>query len=374
MKIGKFLLAAALMLSGFTASAQETEQVEFNRHWFIQLQGGANYTLGEAGFGKLISPAAQLSVGYQFTPIWAARFGASGWQSKGGFENDETFKWNYITPALDVKFNLINAICGYNPYRRFGLNLIAGVGANIGWNNDDNAMPFDATYVYPTPKTVGVNNTTYYEMDKYWDGTQVLPVGRFGLDVDYRVSKRVSLNLECLAHILSDKYNSKAKNSGKNADWYFNALLGVKIALSDPETIIPIPAPVVVEEPAPAPQPAATPKPQPVVEKAPEIRSEIFYSIRETVIPESQKAELNRLIAFLKQNPNTKVEVTGYADAGTGNPRINMFYSQGRADNVAKALVEAGISADRITVDYKGDTVQPFSENDKNRVTISIAK
>ncbi|MBO4905630.1 MAG: OmpA family protein [Bacteroidaceae bacterium] len=365
MKIGKFLLAAVLMFSGIAASAQETEQVEFNRHWFIQLQGGANYTLGEAAFSKLISPAAQLSVGYQFTPVWAVRLGASGWQSKGGFDTDDTYKWNYVTPALDVKFNLLNALCGWDYQRRFGLNLIAGVGANIGWSNDDNAVAYGNTYVYPG---------TRKEMSEYWEGTKILPVGRFGLDVDYRVSKRVSLNLECLAHILSDKYNSKAKHSSKNADWYFNALLGVKIALSDPETIIPIPAPVVVEEPAPAPQPAATPKPQPVVEKAPEIRSEIFYSIRETVIPESQKAELNRLIAFLKQNPNTKVEVTGYADAGTGNPRINMFYSQGRADNVAKALVEAGISADRITVDYKGDTVQPFSENDKNRVTISIAK
>ena len=51
-----------------------------------------------------------------------------------------------------------------------------------------------------------------------------------------------------------------------------------------------------------------------------------------------------------------------------------MKYSQGRAENVAKALTEAGIDAARITVDAKGDTVQPFSENDKNRVTIAIAK
>ena len=63
MKIGKILLAVALMVSGLTASAQETERVEFNHHWFLQLQGGAQYTLGEADFGKLISPNAQLSIG-----------------------------------------------------------------------------------------------------------------------------------------------------------------------------------------------------------------------------------------------------------------------------------------------------------------------
>jgi outer membrane protein OmpA-like peptidoglycan-associated protein len=66
--------------------------------------------------------------------------------------------------------------------------------------------------------------------------------------------------------------------------------------------------------------------------------------------------------------------VTGYADVGTGNPKIDLGYSQGRAQNVAKALTDAGIDASRITVDAKGDTVQPFSENDKNRVTIAIAE
>ena len=115
MKIGKILLAAALMVSGLTASAQETERIEFNHHWFLQLQGGAQYTLGEADFGKLISPNAQLAIGYQFSPVWALRLAVNGWQSKGGFETNDTYKWNYVAPGLDVKFNIINAIAGYTP-------------------------------------------------------------------------------------------------------------------------------------------------------------------------------------------------------------------------------------------------------------------
>ena len=151
--------------------------------------------------------------------------------------------------------------------------------------------------------------------------------------------------------------------------------LGLKIALGATEKVIPVAVPVVIEEPAPAkPEPKPEPKPKPIVKKAPEMQTEIFYAIRETVIPASEQAKVNNLIAFLKANPETKVSVTGYADAGTGNPKINMKYSQGRAENVAKALTEAGIDAARITVDAKGDTVQPFSENDKNRVTIAIAK
>ena len=357
MKFAKFLLAAALMMSGLSANAQETERIEFNPHMFLQLQAGAQYTLGEAKFNKLISPNAQLALGYQFTPVWALRLAVNGWQSKGGFKSNTTYKWNYVAPGLDVKFNLVNAIGGYNPDRVFGLNIIVGAAANIGFNNDD-AADLAHTYV----------------MRKLWNGTCVNPVGRAGFDLDFRLSKCVSLNLECMANGTLERYNSKAKSDKSNADWYFNALAGIKIALGKTENVIPVAVPVVIEEPAPKPEPKPTPKPKPVVKKAPEMQTEIFYSIRETVIPESEQGKVNNLIGFLKANPETKVNVTGYADAGTGNPKINMKYSQGRAENVAKALTEAGIDAARITVDAKGDTVQPFSENDKNRVTIAIAK
>jgi outer membrane protein OmpA-like peptidoglycan-associated protein len=176
-----------------------------------------------------------------------------------------------------------------------------------------------------------------------------------------------------MSNFTSEPYNSKRKHEKKSLDWYFSAMLGLKIKLGS-LTPAAAPVPVVVEEPAPAPVVREVTKPQPTPARVAEMQTEIFYSIRETVIPESEQGKVNNLIGFLKANPETKVNVTGYADAGTGNPKINMKYSQGRAENVAKALTEAGIDAARITVDAKGDTVQPFSENDKNRVTIAIAK
>ena len=78
---------------------------------------------------------------------------------------------------------------------------------------------------------------------------------------------------------------------------------------------------------------------------------------------------------FLNANPEAKVAVTGYADAGTGNDRINDAIAAKRADAVVKTLKEKyGIEEARITKDSKGARVQPFSENDKNRVTIMVAK
>ena len=169
MKTAKFLLVAALMLVGISANAQESESVEFNPHMFLQLQGGAQYTLGEADFGKLISPNAQIALGYQFNPVWALRLAVNGWQSKGGFAPDHTYKWNYVAPGLDVKFNLVNAIAGWKPGRVFGLNLILGAGANIAFNNDD-----------------AIAMSQEYRLPRLWDGTIVHPVLRGGLDLEFK--------------------------------------------------------------------------------------------------------------------------------------------------------------------------------------------
>jgi outer membrane protein OmpA-like peptidoglycan-associated protein len=371
----KFMFLAAMLFAAFTtASAQEDQVIEeFQPHWFLQLQGGGAYTLGEAKFKDLLSPAAQIAVGYQFNPVLGLRLQGSGWESKGGWVSHPKadYKWNYASAGLDLKVSLTNLIGGWKPKRFLNVGLILGGAANIAWNNDE---AWDVQKVIASMPPVFDPDGYTHELEYLWDGTKVRPVGRAGLDFDFRCSDRVAITLEGNANVLSDKYNSKKAEKKMKADWYFNALLGVKIALGPTVKRTIIPAPV-IEEPAPVveePKPVVK-KPEPVVQK-PEMRTEIFYAIRETVAVGAEKAKLDNLIAFLKANTDTKVNVTSYADAGTGNPRINQMYAAKRAENVKKALIEAGIAESRITVDSKGDTVQPFAENDKNRVSIAIAK
>ncbi len=350
------LLVAALSFFALTGNAQEKET--FNPHWFLQLQAGAQHTLGEAKFNELLSPNAQIAVGYQFSPVWALRLGADAWQSKGGWsENaakgfgftDNTYKWNYVAPALDVKFNLINAIAGYKSNRVFGMNLIAGVGANIAFGNDE------AGNMHAINPTV---------LSHYYDGTAVKPVGRAGLDLDFRVSKRVSLNLEGVANVLTDHYNSKHAD---NADWYYNVLAGVKVALGKTSNK------VVEEEWATRidtiwyDEAAYTPR----VEGG-TISWNVFYEIRESDYIDADQ-QLAKIGAFLKEHRECKVTVKSYADRGTGNPEINMGYSQQRSEKAKAALIAAGVDEKLITAEYFGDTVQPFEENDKNRVSIITA-
>ena len=377
MKKSNVLLAAALLGISSAAMAQATytdseENVyTFQKHWFLDLQGGAQYTLGEAKFGDLISPNVQLGLGYQFNPVFGMRLQVNGWQSKGGWAayrdkiGDEPFsadyKFKYVAPGLDFMFNLSNLFCGWNPNRVFNVTAFVGGGANIAWGNDE------ANEIGAHIKDLDKYNLLYL-----WDGTKVRPFGRAGLDLEFKVSKSVSIMLEGNANITTDKYNSK---NADNPDWYFNALAGLRINLGKSHTktapVKEVPAPRPVEEYV-----KPEPKPAPVEEKkVEEIRRDVFFVINSNKIRESEDAKIKEVVDYLNQYPEAKVVVTGYADAGTGNNSINDRISAKRAAAVVKVLKEKyGIEESRITEDSKGARVQPFSENDKNRVSIMVAK
>ena len=376
MKTLKSLLSGALMLFCTSAMAQATytaadgTNYEFQKHLFLNLQGGAQYTLGEAKFGDLISPNVQLGLGYQFSPVFAARIQANGWQSKGGWNgfslgsetpHTKTYKYNYIAPGIDFMFNLSNLIGGYNPMRTVSLTAFLGGGANIGWGNDE-----------ANDIAKQVSNNSAYKLEYLWDGSKVRPFGRAGLELGFRLSDAVSLVVEGNANITDDHYNSK---KAENPDWYFNALAGLRINLGKTYNKVVPPAPDPVPEPVvePEPVPVVEPEPAPVVIEP--IRRDVFFLINKTDIRDSEAQKVKDIADYMKKYPKSKVVVTGYADAGTGNDKINDRLAAQRADVVVKALKEQyGISADRISYDSKGARVQPFAENDMNRVTICIAE
>ena len=383
----KTIMSLLLFLGVLSASAQAeqkgTTEYVFQPHWYITLQGGGQYTLGEGKFGDLLSPTAQIGVGYNFTKVVGLRLAVNAWQSKGVIKLDDTdmtpaqsyegkWKWNYVAPSLEFTFNLSNIVCNYNPNRLLNVYALIGGGANIGFKNDEAQTVENQIIAYQNS-----NSNLVYDgkqnMRYLWDGTKVRPFGKAGLLFDFRVSDKVSINIEGNANTLSDKYNSKKAG---NWDWYFNALAGVKINLGKTYTT------------------KFTPDPEPeiryvekVVEKVVEVpakvevkpiekmRRDIFFTINSFKVRETEAEKIKDIADYLNANPRAKVEVTGYADAGTGNNRINDRLAKQRADVVVKTLMnDYNISANRIFFDSKGSRVQPFAENDLNRVTICIAE
>ena len=314
------ILAALLLASSTSLFAQkETEKTEFRPHWYMQVQGGIGHTIGEGKFSDLVSPAAALSAGYRFT----------------------------------------NCLGGFNHKRFFNPYLFAGIGVNIAFNNDD---------------AVALNEAGN-KLQYLWDDTKAFVAGRLGVGMDFRICDAVAFNLEGNANALSDHFNSKKAG---NADWQFNILAGVSIRFGKgytkkaqktaPASVAPRNVPK--EEPKEETKPVVVPEKK--TEKLQPVQTNVFFKINSTVIRLEEARKVDELAAYLQKHPALKVTLTGYADAQTGNPRINKTLSAKRAQAVADALTAKGIAATRITVDSKGDTVQPFATPEENRVTICI--
>lgn len=115
----------------------------------------------------------------------------------------------------------------------------------------------------------------------------------------------------------------------------------------------PPPPPAPEPPPAPAPAPPAPPPPPP----APEPREErvtINFTDGSARLSNIAKAKLDEVALRMKQDPEVRAEVLGYADA-SGSPAGNQAISQQRAQAVKNYLVTRhGIDPSRITVEGRG--------------------
>ena len=362
------IVAAALLLG--VPAAATAQGVEDNYPYnFITVQGGAQATLTHYNFGKLITPQVALSFGRYFNSKVGARLHVQGWQINGGFQQsrfpgltaDRKYKFNAITGDLDLLLNMSNIL---NPNRvndRFNWILLVGFGVNYAWDfdefNDITASMTNGNNFYVGPNPCGTKHSTYN--------------GRLGTQFEYNVSKNFALSLELDANFKNDEFNLKRNY---DPDWQLQALVGLTFKFGHKKAK---PAPVVYEEPAPQPEPKPVvreepkPEPKPVVKEEP-LNETLFYTIRESD-PDAE-GTLNKVADWCNKYASKNIEIRGYADRGTGNSSINAKYAKARAEKVAKALQDRGISADRMTVNSYGDTVQPFTENDKNRCVIIVGE
>lgn len=340
-----FIYFIALALLPMIAFSQEREIKEegktfFKPHTYLQLQGGAAHTLGEAKFMDLISPAAAVNFGYQFTPLFGMRIGASGWQGKGGWVTPkQDYEFKFIQGNLDLVFDLASLFMGFNPHRAVSPYIFGGGGYAYGFENGAVDL-----------------NTGNYDLEYLWEDNKGFIGGRVGLGVNFRLSDAVALALEGNATILDDKFNSKKAG---NADWQFNALIGLKINLGKTygktEPIYYEPKPIPEAKPETKPEPKAEPIKEPVavVKEFPALPSVHFAFDSDVLDINEYATELNTIVSTLEEFDNVVVEITGYTDH-KGENTYNNDLSFRRAESVKSYLINQGISASRLTTIGEG--------------------
>ena len=99
---------------------------------------------------------------------------------------------------------------------------------------------------------------------------------------------------------------------------------------------------------------------------------DIFFNLNKSDIRPDQVSSVELVAKIMNDNPDCTVQLDGYADKDTGNPSINMTLSEDRVKTVEQVLMGKGVSANRITISYHGDTVQPFVGEMNRAVTCNF--
>lgn len=351
--------ALSLLMSGVVMAQDGNKKQGKIRSWnFVEAQAGLDWTTTNAKIDKLLMPMGALSFGHYFTPIVGARLHVSGLQAKSRFESayyNLDYKWNYLTTDADLLVNISN-LFSKNYARPLNLIFVGGLGLNYAWDNDELMNMRAPAEVVPLA----------------WDDNRLCHNLRAGLRLETNVAKPLGLSLEVAANSLDDRFNSKTNDQD---DWMISAMVGLSyrfgLTREKPRKVVrqiqeevweDVPDTIVVKEKRPI-----------VKEEQKKIEEVIFFEICQSDANAAQGTEkaIKDVADLMKTSADATFTLTGYADKGTGNPTINKMYAQKRADNVTNKLIkEHGLDANRLKSDSKGDTVQPFAENDKNRCVI----
>lgn len=92
------------------------------------------------------------------------------------------------------------------------------------------------------------------------------------------------------------------------------------------------------------------------------LSSDVLFDFDELTIKPDFTAELDAAADLLLANPDVTVRIDGHTDS-VGTEEYNMGLSERRAEAVATYLEEVGVSRDRMTVAWFGES-QPIASND----------
>ncbi|HEY1266206.1 MAG TPA: OmpA family protein, partial [Candidatus Binatia bacterium] len=116
----------------------------------------------------------------------------------------------------------------------------------------------------------------------------------------------------------------------------------------------------VAAPPPPAPPPPPPPPPAPKAERTIILDNVLFDFDKTAIKPDGAKI-LDRLIAFLKENPDKKVALEGHTDS-VGTEQYNQRLSERRAASVKDYLTRRGVQSARISTRGFGET-RPIADN-----------
>jgi outer membrane protein OmpA-like peptidoglycan-associated protein len=370
----KTILWSVLTFGALTLQAQNmvVPNGGFFDNWSIGINGGGTMQMKGGSYFKSARPVFGMNINKQWTPILGMEIHGQG------FINTSSSRT--AIDASDVsllgKMNLMNLFGGYwGEPRSMEIETVSGIGWMHNYMNgsgDSNDLT----------SRVGLNFNFNLGESKAWTLSfrTVVAYNLTGNSSEHKVQfnanyARVESTLGLIYHLpnsdgnhyfsmvpVCDPIQLEALNDEVNA-------LRLLVADKDAELVATAATIAALED-----QIATTPTEVDVTETV------IVNSLPETIITfrqgsatieNLQMPDVEHVANFLKDNPNAKILVQGYASP-EGNAEFNQKLSQNRADAIKDLLIKQyNINADRITAEGKG-IGDVFPQPSWNRLSICV--
>lgn len=371
----KLFLIAAMAVSALSASAIDGYKAsKVTDNMYISLQGGVYEPLMGQDIISDARPVVRLSVNKYFNTVMGVSLYGEAFINNNNNRNSLTTTnvgpgqktvVDFTHFGANALVNLSNLFCGYKGQPRlFEVVAEAGVGAGIGFGVDNanySTTNFALDFNFNLNEKWQINLRpavefqhnygTYNNHFYYLNGQQALATLTAG--VSYNLGGTFTgIVARDQAEIdgLNAKINGlRGELDGKNA-----ALKAAQNQINDLKAKL------------------AAEMNKPVVEVKDNsiLQPSVIYRVGKSVIDPSQYAQIEMVAKYMKNHPDAKILVEGYASP-EGKPEVNLKLSVARAEAVKTALVNKyKIEADRISTKGCGVTDQLFDEYDFNRVAI----
>lgn len=383
----KIMTLALAALAASALQAQEPAQKpayktsfvkDGKAHWFLEVGDAATISLAgnnrDVNFTdrvSLLNPS--LAIGRWSTPAFGMRLTLQGgktfdyarpaglWAAatttNGYLRHDVTYGF----AQYDFLFDLVNYFAPYKENRFF--HIIPFLGVGLGYKHEVEAI---------------------HVKDK---SHRFSPLADAGLQLKFRLARFVDFNLEGKVTASDLRLPSQEDHVKSGTDFIAQAGASLTFHLGRKafEAITPNDEALIAdlngqinalraENAELAKRPVRCPDVEIPVVDSKVIGNVIYFRLNSAVVDKNQMINVYNIAEYAKSNTET-ITLVGYADRQTGNPNYNMALSKRRAEAVADILVKKyGISRDRLKIDWKGDTVQPYAENVWNRIVLMSAE
>ena len=383
----KIMTLALAALAASALQAQEPAQKpayktsfvkDGKAHWFLEVGDAATISLAgnnrDVNFTdrvSLLNPS--LAIGRWSTPAFGMRLTLQGgktfdyarpaglWAAatttNGYLRHDVTYGF----AQYDFLFDLVNYFAPYKENRFF--HIIPFLGVGLGYKHEVEAI---------------------HVKDK---SHRFSPLADAGLQLKLRLARFVDFNLEGKITASDLRLPSQEDHVKSGTDFIAQAGASLTFHLGRKafEAITPNDEALIAdlngqinalraENAELAKRPVRCPDVEIPVADSKVIGNVIYFRLNSAVVDKNQMINVYNIAEYAKSNTET-ITLVGYADRQTGNPNYNMALSKRRAEAVADILVKKyGISRDRLKIDWKGDTVQPYAENVWNRIVLMSAE